>query len=163
MTFQPLRINAAQAVPRHWPGAMQSLSDEALVGCIAAHNDDALRVLGSDPIRKLVAPRIAAGVIMVPILTVISNALGILGAGLLSVFSLKLQWAFYWRSVTGALGINDLTMGLTKPIVFGFILSSVGCYMGLRTRGGTQGVGTATTRSVVVGTGVTVPVGVSAA
>ena len=45
MTFQPLRINAAQAVPRHWPGAMQSLSDEALVGCIAAHNDDALRVL----------------------------------------------------------------------------------------------------------------------
>jgi phospholipid/cholesterol/gamma-HCH transport system permease protein len=112
---------------------------------------DALRVLGTDPIRKLVAPRIAAGVIMVPILTVISNALGILGAGLLSVFSLKLQWEFYWRSVTGALGINDLAMGLTKPIVFGFILSSVGCYMGLRTRGGTQGVGMATTRSVVVG------------
>jgi len=112
---------------------------------------DALRVLGSDPIRKLVAPRIAAGVIMVPILTVISNALGILGAGILSVFSLKLQWEFYWRSVTGALGVNDLTMGLTKPVVFGFILSSVGCYMGLRTRGGTQGVGTATTRSVVVG------------
>jgi phospholipid/cholesterol/gamma-HCH transport system permease protein len=112
---------------------------------------DALRVLGSDPIRKLVAPRIAAGVIMVPILTVISNALGILGAGILSVYSLKLQWEFYWRSVTGALGANDLTMGLTKPIVFGFILSSVGCYMGLRTRGGTQGVGTSTTRSVVVG------------
>jgi len=90
-------------------------------------------------------------VIMVPILTVISNALGILGAGILSVFSLKLQWEFYWRSVTGALGVNDLTMGLTKPVVFGFILSSVGCYMGLRTRGGTQGVGTSTTRSVVVG------------
>ena len=112
---------------------------------------DALRVLGSDPIRKLVAPRIAAGVIMVPILTVISNALGILGAGLLSVFSLKLQWAFYWRSVTGALVLNDIMMGLSKPVVFGFILSSVGCYMGLRTRGGTQGVGTSTTRSVVVG------------
>lgn len=112
---------------------------------------DALRVLGSDPIRKLVAPRIAAGVVMVPILTVISNALGILGAGILSVYSLKLQWEFYWRSVTSALGMNDLTMGLTKPIVFGFILSSVGCYMGLRTTGGTQGVGTATTRSVVVG------------
>lgn len=111
---------------------------------------DALRVLGSDPIRKLVAPRIAAGVIMVPILTVISNALGIVGAGILSVYSLKLQWEFYWRSVTGALGINDLAMGLTKPIVFGFILASVGCHMGLRTRGGTQGVGEATTRSVVV-------------
>jgi phospholipid/cholesterol/gamma-HCH transport system permease protein len=112
---------------------------------------DALRVLGSDPIRKLVAPRIAAGVIMVPILTVISNALGIVGAGILSVFSLKLQWEFYWRSVTGALVLNDITMGLSKPVVFGFILSSVGCYTGLRTRGGTQGVGAATTRSVVVG------------
>ncbi|HSB61858.1 MAG TPA: ABC transporter permease [Vicinamibacteria bacterium] len=112
---------------------------------------DAMRVLGSDPIRKLVAPRIAAGVLMVPVLTLISNALGILGAGLLSVFSLKLQWEFYWRSVTGALGMNDVAMGLSKPVVFGFILSSVGCYMGLRTRGGTQGVGTATTRSVVVG------------
>lgn len=112
---------------------------------------DAMRVLGSDPIRKLVAPRVAAGVVMVPILTVIANALGILGAGILSVYSLKLQWAFYWRSVTGALGMNDLTMGLSKPVVFGFILSSVGCYMGLRTRGGTQGVGAATTRSVVVG------------
>src|SRR2546422_238963 len=76
---------------------------------------DALRGLGTDPVRKLVAPRIAAGLIMVPILTVISNALGILGAGILSVFSLKLQWEFYWRSVTGALGANDLTTRLTNP------------------------------------------------
>ena len=117
---------------------------------VVSQQIDALRVLGSDPVRKLVAPRIAAGVVMVPILTVIANALGILGAGLLSVFSLKLQWQFYWRSVTEALGFNDLMMGLTKPVVFGFILSSVGCYMGLHARGGTQGVGAATTRSVVV-------------
>jgi phospholipid/cholesterol/gamma-HCH transport system permease protein len=112
---------------------------------------DALRVLGTDPVRKLVAPRLAAGLVMVPILTVISNALGIFGAALLSVFSLKLQWEFYWRSVAGALVLNDLAMGLSKPIVFGFILTSVGCHMGLRTKGGTQGVGVATTRSVVVG------------
>src|SRR5262245_7432376 len=111
---------------------------------------DALRVLGTDPVRKLVAPRLLAGLVMVPILTVISDALGIFGGGLISVFSLKLNWTYYWRSVGDALVLNDLAMGLSKPIVFGFILASVGCYMGLTTTGGTQGVGVATTRSVVV-------------
>jgi phospholipid/cholesterol/gamma-HCH transport system permease protein len=111
---------------------------------------DALRVLGSDPVRKLVAPRMAAALVMVPILTVISDTLGIFGGSLISVFNLKLSWEFYWRSVGNALVVNDLAMGLLKPVVFGFILASVGCYMGLNTRGGTQGVGLATTRSVVV-------------
>ena len=69
------------------------------------------------------------------------------------MFNLKLSWEFYWRSVGNALAINDLAMGLLKPVVFGFILTSVGCYMGLRTTGGTQGVGVSTTRSVVVALG----------
>src|SRR5438105_8453786 len=87
---------------------------------------DALRVLGSDPVRKLVAPRLLAGIVMVPVLTILSDTLGILGGALISIFSLKLTWEFYWRSVAGALVVNDLAMGLTKPIVFGFLLSSVG-------------------------------------
>lgn len=111
---------------------------------------DALRVLGTDPVRKLVTPRVVAGLVMVPLLTVVSDAVGIFGGALISVFSLELSWVFYWRSVGQSLVLNDLAMGLSKPIVFGFILSSVGCYMGLHTRGGTQGVGLATTRSVVV-------------
>ena len=111
---------------------------------------DALRVLGTDPVRKLVTPRVLAGLVMVPILTVVSDTVGIFGGGIISVFSLKLSWVYYWRSVSQSLVINDLAMGLSKPLVFGFILSSVGCYMGLRTTGGTQGVGLATTRSVVV-------------
>jgi phospholipid/cholesterol/gamma-HCH transport system permease protein len=111
---------------------------------------DALRVLGSDPVRKLVAPRILAGMVMVPILTIISDTLGIFGGGLISVFSLKLSWVYYWRSVGGALALNDVVMGLSKPVAFGFILASVGCFTGLRTTGGTQGVGVSTTRSVVV-------------
>jgi phospholipid/cholesterol/gamma-HCH transport system permease protein len=112
---------------------------------------DALRVLGTDPVRKLVAPRIAAGLVMVPLLTIISDTLGIFGGALISVFNLKLSWEYYWRTVANALGINDILMGLTKPVAFGFILASVGCYMGLRTRGGTQGVGIAATRAMVVG------------
>jgi phospholipid/cholesterol/gamma-HCH transport system permease protein len=110
---------------------------------------DALRVLGSDPVRKLVVPRVLAAAFMVPILTIISDMLGVFGASLISIFQLKLSWEFYWRSVGQALGINDLIMGLTKPVVFGFILATIGCFMGLRTTGGTQGVGIATTRSVV--------------
>jgi phospholipid/cholesterol/gamma-HCH transport system permease protein len=111
---------------------------------------DALRVLGTDPIRKLVAPRLAAGLVMVPILTIISDTLGIFGGALISVFSLELSWEYYWRSVGSALVVNDLAMGLSKPVVFGLIISSVGCYMGLTTTGGTQGVGLSTTRSVVM-------------
>jgi phospholipid/cholesterol/gamma-HCH transport system permease protein len=111
---------------------------------------DALRVLGTDPVRKLVTPRVLAGIVMVPILTVVSDTVGIFGGALISVFSLGLSWIYYWRSVAQALVINELVMGLAKPLVFGFILSSVGCYMGLRTSGGTQGVGVSTTRAVVV-------------
>jgi len=110
---------------------------------------DALRVLGSDPVRKLVTPRITAGIAMVPVLTVISDMLGIFGGALISIFSLKLSWPYYWRNVADSLVYNDLIMGLTKPLAFGFILTSVGCYKGLNTRGGTQGVGRATTQAVV--------------
>jgi phospholipid/cholesterol/gamma-HCH transport system permease protein len=66
------------------------------------------------------------------------------------VFSLELSWEYYWRSVGQSLVLNDVAMGLSKPVVFGFIISSVGCYMGLTTTGGTQGVGLSTTRTVVV-------------
>jgi phospholipid/cholesterol/gamma-HCH transport system permease protein len=111
---------------------------------------DALRVLGTDPIRKLVAPRIAAGVVMLPILTVISDTVGIFGGSLISMFNLKLSWEYYWRTVGSALGMNDVVMGLSKPVVFGFILTSIGCYMGLSTKGGAEGVGASTTQSVVV-------------
>lgn len=111
---------------------------------------DALRVLGSDPVRKLVVPRLVAAGVMVPVLTVISDTLGIFGGSLISIFQLGLSWEYYWRSVGQALGLNDVIMGLSKPVVFGVILASVGCFMGLSTSGGTRGVGVSTTRSVVV-------------
>jgi phospholipid/cholesterol/gamma-HCH transport system permease protein len=131
-------------------GRVGSAMAAELGSMVVTQQVDALRVLGADPVRRLVAPRIGASLLMIPILTIISNALGIFGAGLISIFSLKLSWAYYWRTVGNAIGYNDLVMGLSKPVVFGFILASVGCYMGLTTRGGTQGVGVATTRSVVV-------------
>ena len=111
---------------------------------------DALRSLGTDPIRKLVVPRLAAGIVMLPILTILSDAVGMFGGYLASKFILRLSTALYWTSSLDAIELYDLFMGFSKPFVFGFIIVLVGCYQGLRTVGGTRGVGESTTRCVVV-------------
>jgi phospholipid/cholesterol/gamma-HCH transport system permease protein len=111
----------------------------------------ALRALGTDPIRKLVLPRILAGLIMVPFLTCISVAVGLLGAWLITITQLKVASSVYWNSVVMGLYIQDVWMGLIKPFFLGFVIVTIGCHVGLRTRGGTQGVGRSTTNAVVAG------------
>ena len=111
---------------------------------------DAMRALGTYPIRKLVTPRLVAGVVMMPILTVLSVAVGMLGGFLVARFTLRLATQFYWHSALDAIQMQDIFMGLVKALVFGYIVVAVGCYLGLSTRGGTQGVGVSTTRSVVI-------------
>ncbi|HVL66959.1 MAG TPA: ABC transporter permease [Vicinamibacterales bacterium] len=109
----------------------------------------ALRALGTDPIRKLVLPRVLAGIVMVPLLTCVSVGVGLLGAWIITVTQLKVSSGVYWNSVVGGLYIQDVWMGLIKPFFLGFVIVSIGCHVGLRTRGGTQGVGRATTNAVV--------------
>ena len=111
----------------------------------------ALRALGSDPIRKLVLPRVLAGVIMVPVLTVIADAIGMVGAWIIAVTQLKVAGSVFWNSVVLGLFIQDVWMGLIKPFFFGFVIVTIACHVGLRTSGGTQGVGRATTNAVVAG------------
>jgi len=111
---------------------------------------DALRALGTNPIKKLVAPRVMATVIMLPILTVIGDIVGILGGWLISLWSLGITTSIYRHTVLDVVTMDDILTGVIKPIVFGFIISLVGCYMGLTTSGGTKGVGSSTTKSVVV-------------
>jgi phospholipid/cholesterol/gamma-HCH transport system permease protein len=112
---------------------------------------DAMRALGTDPIQKLVTPRLTATAIMLPLLTVISDVIGLFGAYLVAVVGLQLITAGqYWNTSWRALVLNDLAQGLIKPFLFGMIISLVGCFYGLRTTGGTQGVGRATTQAVVV-------------
>lgn len=110
---------------------------------------NALRALGTDPVRKLVVPRVLAGVFMAPILTVIANTVGILGGWLITVFQLRVASSVYWTSVVEGLYLEDAWMGLIKPLVLGFAIVTIGCHVGLRTTGGTQGVGRATTNAVV--------------
>ena len=111
----------------------------------------ALRALGTDPIRKLVVPRVIAGTVMVPILTILADALGIFGGVIISKFQLGVAYSVYWNDVVQGLYVEDLWMGFIKPLVLGFALVSIGCHVGLRAKGGTQGVGRATTNAVVSG------------
>jgi len=110
---------------------------------------DAMRAMGTDPIKKLVTPRVLATTLMLPLLTAISDFIGLVGGYLISYFQLRLDPVQYWTRAIHALEFGDLVQGLVNPIVFGFILSSVGCYYGLTVRGGTRGVGRATTQAVV--------------
>jgi len=110
---------------------------------------DAMRAMGTDPIKKLVTPRVLATTLMLPLLTAISDFVGLIGGYLISHFQLRLDPVQYWTRAIHALEFGDLVQGLVKPFIFGFILSSVGCYYGLSVRGGTQGVGRATTQAVV--------------
>ncbi|MBA3231909.1 MAG: ABC transporter permease [Acidobacteria bacterium] len=109
----------------------------------------ALRALGTDPIRKLVLPRILAGLVMVPLLTCVSVAVGLVGGWITTETQLKVASGVYWNSVVMGLYMQDVWMGLIKPFFLGFAIVSIGCHVGLRTSGGTQGVGRATTNAVV--------------
>jgi phospholipid/cholesterol/gamma-HCH transport system permease protein len=109
----------------------------------------ALRSLGTDPVRKLVVPRVVAGTVMVPVLTIISDAVGIFGGMVISSTQLRVASSVYWSNVIEGLYAEDIWMGLIKPVVLGFLLVTIGCHVGLRTHGGTQGVGRATTNAVV--------------
>jgi phospholipid/cholesterol/gamma-HCH transport system permease protein len=111
---------------------------------------DAMRAMGTDPGRKLVTPRVLAALITVPLLTTISVFVGLLGGMVASVFSLRLSATTFWERAIAILQLSDLSQGFLKSLVFGFILSTVGCFQGLNVRGGTQGVGRATTQAVVI-------------
>ena len=109
----------------------------------------ALRALGTDPIRKLVVPRVLAGFLMCPILTIISDTVGMVGGWLIATSQLRVASGLYWSSVIEGLYLEDVWMGLIKPFFLGFVIVTIGCHVGLRTSGGTQGVGRATTNAVV--------------
>lgn len=112
---------------------------------------DALRALATNPVRKLVVPKVLATTIMLPILTMIACGVGIFGGALIARFNLDLSMNYYFRSVIKTLQYNDLASGVGKTFFFGFFLSLIACYNGLRTTGGADGVGRATTETVVTG------------
>jgi phospholipid/cholesterol/gamma-HCH transport system permease protein len=112
---------------------------------------DAMRALGTDPLQKLVKPRLLATAFVLPLLVILADFLGIIGGWLVSCSLLGLTTSEqYWSSSWQKLEWNDISQGLIKPFVFAIIIALVGCFYGMRTTGGTQGVGRATTQAVVV-------------
>lgn len=111
---------------------------------------DALATLGTDPVRYLGVPRLAASLVMLPLLTVIANVVGILGGYLVAVFTVGISGRMYFDDIPKMLSLVDLWKGLGKAPFFGAIIAITSCYQGFATKGGAEGVGRATTRAVVV-------------
>lgn len=110
---------------------------------------DAMRALGVDPLRKLVTPRMFACISMLFFLTILADFMGILGGGFVTVFLNHQNGTQYFSMAWNSLRYSDIIQGLVKPLFSGYIIASIGCFYGLKTTGGTQGVGRATIDAVV--------------
>ncbi|HLH39304.1 MAG TPA: ABC transporter permease [Bryobacteraceae bacterium] len=111
---------------------------------------DAMRALGTDPIQKLVTPRLIATAVTLPLLTIIADFLGLVGGYIIAHFQFAVPFSQYWVPAYQNLAYADVAEGTIKPFAFAIIIALVGCFYGIRTTGGTEGVGRATTRAVVV-------------
>jgi phospholipid/cholesterol/gamma-HCH transport system permease protein len=116
---------------------------------IVTEQIDAMRALGTDPTKKLITPRVGATTFMLFFLTIIADLLGLFGGYAVAHLLFGVDTEQYWTSVWQYLVFRDVFTGLIKPVLFGFIISTMGCYYGMSTRGGTQGVGRSTTQAVV--------------
>jgi phospholipid/cholesterol/gamma-HCH transport system permease protein len=112
---------------------------------------DAIRALGADPVKKLVAPRVFACVLMMPLLTMLADLVGIVGAMLITTKEVGVTPKFFYSQILDTIWVTDLMHGLMKSIAFGYIIGITGCFIGLNTTGGTEGVGHSTTQAVVTG------------
>jgi phospholipid/cholesterol/gamma-HCH transport system permease protein len=111
---------------------------------------DALRSMAADPVKKLVVPKLVATLVMLPALVVLGDALGILGGLIVAVVQLNVTAGLYWNDVLSSLTLGDVLSGVGKSFFFGYFITIVGCYNGLTTQGGADGVGRATTNTVVL-------------
>jgi len=111
---------------------------------------DALYVMAANPVKHLIVPRVIAGVLMTPMLTVVSDFVGILGGYFVGVHVLGINSGIFVKNITRLVELNDIYNGLVKAACFGLILSLIGCYKGFNTGGGAEGVGRATTEAVVL-------------
>ncbi len=117
---------------------------------VLGHQVDTLRVFGVDPVKKLVTPRILSALIMVPVLTVIGDAVSLLGAYYIAVFVSHQSGTFFWSSIRDILIYENVLAGSIKPFIFGYLIACISCYMGLSTKGGAIGLRRTTTKAVVI-------------
>jgi phospholipid/cholesterol/gamma-HCH transport system permease protein len=131
-------------------GRVGSAISAELGSMVVSQQIDAMRALGTDPIRKLVAPRLFALLISLPLLTVLADVLGIIGGWVTAVALYNISSSTFISAVKDGITTDDLIGGVVKPIVFSLIIGTIACRQGLSTEGGTVGVGQSTTRAVVM-------------
>ena len=131
-------------------GRVGSAISAELGSMVVSQQIDAMRALGTSPVRKLVTPRIIALLITLPLLTMSADMVGIVGGGLIAKQLHGLDVNVYVQSARIGVSLTDILGGLIKPIVFGVIIGVISCYKGLSTTGGTVGVGRSTTNAVVM-------------
>jgi phospholipid/cholesterol/gamma-HCH transport system permease protein len=131
-------------------GRVGSAISAELGSMVVSQQIDAMRALGTDPVRKLVAPRLLALLISLPLLTVLADVLGIFGGWVTAIALYSISSSVFITSVRDGITTDDLIGGVVKPIVFSLIIAAIACRQGLSTEGGTVGVGRSTTRAVVV-------------
>jgi phospholipid/cholesterol/gamma-HCH transport system permease protein len=117
---------------------------------ILGHQVDTLRAFGVDPVKKLMTPRILAALVMLPVLTIIGDAVSLFGGYVVAVFISQESGSFYWNSIVGILNFGNVFAGMVKPFLFGYIIACISCYMGLSTTGGAIGLRRTTTKAVVL-------------
>ncbi len=111
---------------------------------------DAIRVMGANPVKKLVVPKLVATVLALPLLTIVADILGILGGLIISIMELRINTYYYFTTILENISLQDVASGVGKAFFFSFIIAIIGCYQGMITRGGTEGVGRSTTTTVVL-------------
>jgi phospholipid/cholesterol/gamma-HCH transport system permease protein len=131
-------------------GRVVSAISAELGSMVVSEQIDAMRALGTDPIRKLVAPRILALVVTLPLLTLITDVMGIGGGWAVSTWLFGLPTSMFINSVKDGITTDDIIGGIVKPLVFAFLMGVIACHKGLKTEGGTVGVGRSTTSAVVM-------------
>ena len=130
-------------------GRVGSAISAELGSMVVSQQIDAMRALGTSPVRKLVTPRVVALIATLPLLTVAADIFGLIGGGIVGKQLYGLDPSSYIASARNGIDIDDVIGGVIKPIVFGFIIGIVSCFRGLNTSGGTVGVGKSTTSAVV--------------
>ncbi len=140
------------AIALSFAGRVGSGMASELGSMTIGHQVDILRVHGVSPLKKLVTPRVISSIVMLPVLTLIGDAISLFGGYYISVFVSHQSGYFYWSQIKEILDFENIFTGLSKPFIFGYLISCISCYMGLSTRGGSTGLRKATTTAVVIST-----------
>ena len=140
------------AIALSYAGRVGSGMASEIGSMVLTHQVDMLRVYGTDPIIKLVTPRVLSSTIMLPLLTLMGDAISLTGGYYIAVAMSHQSGVFYWSQIGDELNFQNVVSGLTKPFIFGYLITCISCTVGLSAHGGAQGLRRATTTAVVLST-----------